>query len=73
MIDPPVLLTRISPKILKLRFSLDMERRLSPPVVLPTAFSLKVLNLRFSLYMATQRGGLLHEGPFTREGNSLVL
>ena len=44
------LLTRISVKILTLRYSLEMERRLTPPKS-STRISVKILNLRFSLDM----------------------
>ena len=50
MINPPPLSpTRISLKILNLRFNLGHEKMIDIPLILLTSNSLKILNLRFSL------------------------
>ena len=51
MIDPSVLPTRIWPKIIKFRYSLDMVKDDWPPQGLMTRISPKIIKVWFSLDM----------------------
>ena len=62
--SPQVWQTRISPRILKLRFNMHMVKRwLTPP-----GMTDQIMDLASNWPWRT----LLHERPFTREGNYLV-